>query len=344
MHLFFVLPESGENAAGCVAIHACTRNKFQHIFAFMKKTPFGRTGVDVSVLGFGGSPIGYEHTDRQRAGAILNLLLDSGVNLIDTAASYKESENVIGETIGKRRDQFILVSKCGTALPDLPGEKWSADLITRSIDRSLKNLKTEQIDVMLLHSCDLATLKKGEALGALVAAQKAGKIRFPGYSGDNEAARYAATLADVFVIETSVSITDQANIDMVLPMARQHKVGVLAKRPIANAAWKDSTKWPQVFKGYIQPYADRFAQMKLDLLELGFTGDDDQVWPEVALRFTLSQPGVQCAIIGTTNPDNARKNLTAADKGPLPPTIITKIRDAFTAAQKASGELWPGLQ
>lgn len=307
----------------------------------MKKVPFGRTGLEVSVLGFGGSPIGYLQTERQKAGTMLNFLLDSGVNLIDTAASYKESETVIGETVGHRRKEYILVSKCGHGMSEISAPAWSAENVTQTIERSLKRLKTDVIDVVFLHSCDLETLKKGDALRGLVLAHKAGKVRFPGYSGDNEAAAYAASLPEISVIETSVNIVDQANIDQVLPVVRKHNVGVLAKRPIANAAWRPMDEWPQVFLGYIQPYKDRFGKMKIDPKSLGFTGVADDVWPEIALRFTLSQPGVSCAIIGTTNPDNARANIAAANKGSLPVDVVGKIRQAF--AKASAGESWPGL-
>jgi aryl-alcohol dehydrogenase-like predicted oxidoreductase len=272
--------------------------------------------------------------------SILNLLLDSGVNLIDTAASYQGSEELIAQAIGHRRAQYTLVSKCGQKVPGVEGEDWSASLIAQTVDRALRRLKTDALDVMLLHSCDLKTLQKGEALGALVKAREAGKIRFAGYSGDNQAAAYAAGLADVAVIETSVNITDQANIDLVLPVTRKNNVGVLAKRPIANAAWKPTSEQPGFYGDYAKPYHDRFNQMKLNAKELG--GGGDESWAQIALRFTLSQPGLHTAIIGTTNPDNARANIAAASKGPLPADAVAKIRDAFARAQQAAGEKWTG--
>ncbi len=132
-----------------------------------KKRPFGKTGFEVSSLGFGGAPIGYLETDQGRVGQILNLMLDSGMNLIDTAASYPGSEEAIGKTVGHRRREFVLVSKCGSGLGDVNGEPWSASLIAHTVDRSLRHLKTDHLDVMLLHSCNLETLEHGEALGAL---------------------------------------------------------------------------------------------------------------------------------------------------------------------------------
>src|SRR5215212_12207233 len=145
----------------------------------MEKRRFGRTGLDVSVLGFGGAPVGFLKTDRERVGKMLNFMLDQGVNVIDTAASYEGSEEVIAETIGKRRDEFVLVSKAGGRVPGSEGGRdWSGEQISQSVDRSLRRLKTDRIDVLLLHSCSLEALQQGEALDALVKARDAGKIRF----------------------------------------------------------------------------------------------------------------------------------------------------------------------
>ena len=157
----------------------------------MNKITFGKTGLSVSTLGFGGAPIGFLQTDADRVAALLNTLLDAGVNFIDTAAAYAGSEEMIGKLVASRRDQLVLVSKCGQPSADLPGEAWSESRILATVDRTLKRLHTDRLDVMLLHSCDLPTLKKGEALGALVKAKNAGKIKFAGYSGDNQAAAFA---------------------------------------------------------------------------------------------------------------------------------------------------------
>lgn len=309
----------------------------------MEKRTFGRTGLQVSVLGFGGAPVGLLKKDQDDVARILNLLLDSGVNVIDTAISYAGSEEMIGNTVAHRRREYVLISKCGRKVEDADApkdaENWSAPLMTYSVDRSLRRLKTDVLDVMLLHSCDYETLKKGEALDALVKARDAGKVRFVGYSGDNETAAYAASLPDVTVIETSVSIADQANIDKVLPITRKNNVGVIAKRPIANGAWKEPSQQQGMYANYAQDYHDRLKAMKLSPKDLGFKGDQD--WAELALRFTLGQPGVHTAIIGTTKPENARRNIDAAKKGPLPPDATKKIRDAFRRADPE--EHWQGL-
>jgi aryl-alcohol dehydrogenase-like predicted oxidoreductase len=308
----------------------------------MLKTRFGKTNLEASPLGFGAAEIGFLKPERERAARVMNMLLDQGINVIDTAATYETSEEIIGQSVGHRRSQFILIGKCGQKVAGLDGEAWSPGLIAQTIDRSLNRLKTDALDVMLLHSCNEPTLRKGEALGALVKARQAGKVKFIGYSGDNQAAAYAATLADVAVIETSISIADQANIDIVLPLAREHDVGVLAKRPIANAAWKKTPEQPGFYGAYAQPYADRLAKMNLDPASLGFSGSPELAWPEMALRFTLSLAGANCAIVGTTNPEHVQRNLDFARKGSLKQDVVQKIRTAFTAAQ--GDESWPGLQ
>ncbi len=305
--------------------------------AIIKRT-LGRTGLDVSVLGFGAAPIGLLETEQQQITTILNELLDEGVNLIDTAASYAGSEEAIGKAVSHRRDEYVLVAKCGQEFDGLPGEEWSEEVILATVDRALKRLQTDCLDVMLLHSCSLEIFELGEALGALVKAREAGKIRFAGYSGDNEAVAVAAAHPDVAVVETSINITDQANIHGLLPVARQNNVGVIAKRPIANAAWKELSEQPGFYSDYAKTYHERFKAMGLTLEDLGVEGDED--WASVALRYTLSQPGVHTAIIGTTNPANARRNLEAAHGGPLSDEALQKIGDAFARAEKESGEKW----
>jgi aryl-alcohol dehydrogenase-like predicted oxidoreductase len=308
----------------------------------MNKTRFGKTELQVTPLGLGGAEIGFLKPERERAAKMLNLLLDEKVNVIDTAASYQTSEEFIGETIGHRRKEFVLISKCGNKIAGCDDADWSASLIAKSIDQSLRRLRTDVVDVMLLHTCDEPTLRRGEALGALVKARQAGKIRFAGFSGDNEIAAYAATLPEVAVVETSINLADQVNIDLVLPAARKHDVGVLAKRPVANAAWKNAKDQPGFYGGYAQRYHDRLAKMKLDPADLGFAGVPAELaWPELAIRFAISHPGVNTAIAGTASLENTARNIACTRKGALPADIVRKIRDTFNAAK--GDENWPGM-
>ena len=296
----------------------------------LPKRKLGKTDLDVSVVGFGAAPAAFLKHDRDAAADMIRGLLDRGVNLIDTATAYPGSHQFIGEYLSDRRDDYVLVSKVGSS-----GNKDSFDpkRVAKQVDDALKNMKTDRVDVMLLHSCPLDVLEADDALGALVEAREAGKIRFCGYSGDNEAAAFACRLPDIAVLETSVNIADQANIDKALPLAKTHDVGVIAKRPIANAAWKDLSEQKGMYQKYAADYTERLSKMDLDPSQFGLD------WAELALRFTLAQPAVTTAIIGTTNPDHAYPNLDLAAKGPLEAETVEQIRAAFA---QAADDSWTG--
>ncbi|HEX8340789.1 MAG TPA: aldo/keto reductase [Tepidisphaeraceae bacterium] len=297
-----------------------------------ERRPLGNTGYDVSPLGFGGAPSAFLKSDAPTTARMLESMIDNGMNLIDTAMSYPGSEEFIGNHLSHRRSEVVIVSKCGQRPPGSDAPAWSAAAISFAVDRSLRLLKTDHVDVMLLHTCDLQTLQSGEAIDALVEARRAGKIRFAGYSGDNEALAYAAAHEELAVLEASINIVDQKNIDLGLPIARENNKGVIAKRPVANACWKDPASQPGMYQKYSAGYSERLAKMNLTPADLGFDGDASAAWPEIALRFTLGQPGVSTAVVGTTNPVNAASNERFAARGPLDDVVVQKIRAAFAKA------------
>ena len=308
----------------------------------MDRIVLGKTDLSVSRLGFGAAPLGFLATPPGQVNKLVAVLLDEGVNLFDTAPMYVDAEEKLGAALAGRRDEAILVSKCGTKDADLPGEEWSAELITASIDRSLQRLKTDHLDLTLLHSCDLDVLQQDEAIDALIKARDAGKTTYIGYSGDNDAAAAAAAMDWVDVIETSVNISDQHNIEQVLPICQQHHVGVIAKRPIANAAWNPLNKQRGLYKEYARVYHERLNKMNVTPHELGYHGHTEIEWPEIALKFTLAIQGVDTAIVGTTSTVNALANIEAVLKNPLREEVVKKIRRAFKDAERASGEPWLG--
>lgn len=305
----------------------------------MDYATFGRTGLRVSRIAFGAGPIGYLGADPDQAAAVLDLLLERGVNVIDTAAGYLGSEELIGRAVGHRRPDFVLLSKCGKRLPDVDGEDWSADVVTRTVDRSLRRLRTDHLDVMLLHTCPLEVLERGEALEALLKAKAAGKIRFAGYSGDNAAAVRAAGLPGVDVLMCSLNLVDQANLEAAVPAAAAAGLGIIAKRTVANGAWKPLEAQEGIYRDYVKPYVERFRAMGLEPGDLGAEGPD--AWPELALRFTLALEGPQVLSIGTTKVASVEANLRILAKGPLPAEAVARIRAAF--AQARGGADWAGL-
>ena len=220
----------------------------------MEKRKFGKTDLEVLVLGFGGAEIGYDNSQTQEnVSQLLNAALDAGLNVIDTAAAYKTSEKLIGEAVGKRRKDFYLLTKCG-ALDGFTRSDWSKKGILETIETSLRNLKTDYLDIAQLHSCDSEILRRGEVVEALQRAQEKGYTRYIGYSGDNEDAKYAIEM-DVFdSLQTSVSIADQSPIDTNIQLAAEKGLGVIAKRPIANAVWRNKEKPSE---SYHHEYWDR---------------------------------------------------------------------------------------
>ena len=294
----------------------------------MKKHRLGNTDMEVSVLGFGGSEIGYQRISLSAAKKLLNKALEAGVNVIDTAECYITSEDLIGEALGKRRKDYYLFTKCGHergwSQPD-----WSAPSLLRSIERSLKRLKTDHLDLVQLHSCSLAELRKGEVIEALKRARERGYARFIGYSGDSQAARYAVESGAFDTLQTSISIADQEAIDLVLPLASQKNIGVIAKRPLANLAWHNGNLPPS--DSYGRVYWERLQKLKCDFLQT-----DLKEAVAIALRFTLTVSGVHTAIVGTAKSGRFAENAAIAAVGPLPKNLFDTIRARWREVARPS--------
>ena len=158
----------------------------------METRELGRTGLKISRLGVGLAEMGHLALDEKGTAArLLNTALDGGINFLDTAACYGNSEELIGKTVAGRRDEYVLATKAGHVTAGYEGKEWTAKTIRDSIERSLKRMKTDRVDLVQLHSCDVEILERGEVIQALLDAGQAGKTRFVGYSGDGESARWA---------------------------------------------------------------------------------------------------------------------------------------------------------
>jgi aryl-alcohol dehydrogenase-like predicted oxidoreductase len=292
--------------------------------------------MEVSVLGFGGAEIGFENASLETVEGLLKNALDAGLNVIDTAECYRGSEELIGQTVADRRKDFYLFTKCGHPNGAESSANWSSDSILQSIERSLQRLKTDHLDLVQLHSCSESELRHGEAIAALQTARERGHTRYIGYSGDHRAAHYAVECGAFDTLQTSINIADQEAIDLTLPRAREQQIGLIAKRPIANAAWKTGHK-------PIEPYQHEYWQ-RLNKLNYEFLHHVDQsanleATVSVALRFTLSVPGVHTAIVGTKNPERWEKNAALLNAGPLPENEFRAIRDRW---EEVAPRIWVG--
>jgi aryl-alcohol dehydrogenase-like predicted oxidoreductase len=306
--------------------------------ASIEKRVLGRTNLDVSVLGFGAAEIGFENTSRAAVDRLVATALDSGLNVIDTAECYKESEEKIGRALAGRRSSCFLFTKCGHAAGFRSGlivralnkvartltgharfgfQDWQRRTMEQSIERSLRLLGTGYLDVLQLHSCPEEVLRRGEVIETLQRARQSGKTRFIGYSGDGAAAMYAVQCGAFDTLQMSLNIADQRAIEVTLPEAVKRGMGIIAKRPIANAVWRNSNK-PE--NSYHHEYWDRLGKLKYDFLR------DATSSFGMALRFTLAIPGVHTAVVGTTNPERWRQNADAVAIGPLHPDEFESIR------------------
>ena len=298
----------------------------------MEKRKLGKTGLEASVLGFGGAEIGFNPNQTQDdVNNLLNSAIDAGLNLIDTAAGYLKSEQMIGEAVGNRRQEFYLISKCG-ALDGFTREDWSKKGILETIETSLRSLKTDYLDIAQLHSCSSEVLRQGDCIEALQRAQEKGYTRFIGYSGDNEDAKTAIELGVFDTLQTSVSIADQSPIDGNIALAASKGLGIIAKRPIANAVWRHDSKPPSP---YHHEYWDRIQKLKFDFLKKSL-----EEATAIALRFTLSIAGDNSLIVGTTQPQRWQENANYIAEGKLSAEEFQAIRDCWN---EIADESWVGM-
>jgi aryl-alcohol dehydrogenase-like predicted oxidoreductase len=277
---------------------------------------FGSTGLIVSTVGLGAGHIGSPEQDDGEVGRLLNAAADAGVTLFDTARGYGLSEERIGRHLAWRRNELVLSTKCGYGIDGTAD--WTYDCVAKGIDEALRRLATDRIDIMHLHSCPLHILERGEVIHALHDAINAGKVIVAAYSGEGDALDFAVNSGKFGSVQCSVNVCDQRCLDGQVKAALGNGLGVIAKRPNANAFWRFKD---QPHGEYCEDYWIRARAMELDPGELG--------WTEFALRFSAHAPGVSSVIVGTAKLRHLEENIAAVRKGPLPSGLVTELREHF---------------
>lgn len=288
----------------------------------------GKTGLAVSALGFGAGPLGDGRIEEAAADALVHAALDGGITLFDTAPSYGSSEERLGRALAARRREIVLATKGGYGVPGVPD--WTGEVIRLGIDAALGRLRTDVVDVFLLHSCDAGTLLRDDILHELERAKSAGKIRAAGYSGENDALAAAIASGRFDVVECSVSPFDRASLTSAVADAAARGIGVLAKRPLANGAWR-FTGAPAGASPDVRTYWERATAMQIDPSPL--------TWPEVCVRFAVFAAGVSSALVGTSSVPHLEEAALAVERGPLDAALRSRLDDAWN--MHASG--WPGV-
>ena len=291
--------------------------------ADLPKRELGRTGLRVTMLGYGamelrGAPRARDITETQ-AETILNAVLDSGINYIDTSVDYGMSEERIGRYISHRRDSYYLASKCGCLVgaPSAPRGQRSPHLFTRAnivagVEQSLARMKTDHLDVVQFHiSPSRQTLEESGAVEALLELKAAGKVRFIGMSGTLPHLKdhIAMGVFDVFQIPYSAVEREH---EAAISEAAGAGAGIVIRGGAAKGAPAEGKQTGLQWERWQRAQID-------DLL-------DGETPVEFILRFTFSHPDMDTTIVGTVNPAHLQSNLDALRKGPLPPALYAEAR------------------
>ncbi|MFP4356283.1 MAG: aldo/keto reductase [Phycisphaerae bacterium] len=283
----------------------------------IEKRTLGRTGLDVTILGYGAMELRHDKVDDEQASKLLNAVLDGGINFIDTAPDYGKSEDMIGKHIAHRRDEYILATKCGCPVPADPAQqephhKWSADRLMANIDSSLKRLKTDHVDIWQLHSGLPEEVEGTDVLEAMERARQQGKVRFLAYSTKGRAAgdQGKALLEhfvqwDIFDAMQVVFSALNGPTDALMNTARDRRKGLIV-RGLTNVKDEEWARWE--------------AQKMDDLLPDGCSRH------QFLLRFGFSHPALCTSIPGTANLDHLAENIAAAEQGPLDDALHLETR------------------
>ncbi len=276
-------------------------------------------------LGLGSGPLGDPALSDADAARLVDAALDLGVTLFDAAPSYGTAEERLGRALAGRRERAVLCTKLGYGVPGVAD--WTPDCIAAGVTQALARLHTDHVDVLVLHSCPVDVLERPGLVEALVAARDAGKVRAVGYSGDGDPLEAALSDPRLDAFECSVSVLDQEALAR-FAAPRPQRPLVIAKRPLANAPWRESAA-PDAPDRRI--YFERFRA--LDVITGGLA------WDEVFLRFAAFAPGVDAALVGTSRVAGVERAAECVARGPLPATLQDALRGWFAA----HGARWHGV-
>lgn len=285
----------------------------------------GRTGLEVTALGFGamevrGAP-GGPPIDDDDAGRLLNAVLDSGINFVDTSIDYGRSEELIGKFLAHRRSEYVLASKCG-CVPGAPqGSEHvhTADNIRKGIEHSLRTLRTDHLDLVQFHRS--LTRQEFIAEGALeeaLALRDEGKVRFVGVSAILPTLEEQIDMGVFDAFQIPYSALQREHED-VIARASEAGMGIIIRGGVARGATDDWERrsYYMVSNETMRGYWD---QARLDELLDGMTRT------AFMLRFTLSHPGLDTTIVGTSSTEHLDANVAAAAQGPLPEDVLAEAK------------------
>lgn len=293
--------------------------------AVLQKRKLGRTGLDVTVLGYGamelrgpgaairnGRPLAPGQTSK-----VLNAVLDAGINFIDTSIDYGVSEESIGNAIANRRREYYLASKCGCNVdPAGPRHVYTRKNITEGVELSLKRMKTDHLDLVQFHGAPPAD-QRDEAIATLQDLKRQGKARFIGVSTALPEAANLLKLGAFDTLQIPYSALEREH-EAFMTQAAQAGVGTVIRGGIARGepghGLADPDRWKTWDKAKLGDLLDGMSQF------------------EFLLRFTISHPDLHTTIVGSMDAEHVLLNAAAAAKGPLPAGLYAEAKRRLAAA------------
>lgn len=297
----------------------------------MKYRTLGKTGLEVSELGMGGLFVSSFGAAREEGVRAVRRALELGVNYVDTAPGYRDSEEVLGEALEGVPQPYILSTKLG-GRPQ-PFDAQDVDALRASVETSLRLLKRDQVDILMIHEpdrpgqynwypdwerfhgpvCELLDELKGEGI-----------IRFTGLGGTTAYTlpHIIATGAyDVMLTAFNYSLLWQEATIAVLPEAMRQRMGIIIGSPLQQGALaRPYTE--QVERGARWLSPPRRAQF---VRLYALVRDLDMSLPELALRFVISNPDISTVLMGARSVEEVEQNVHSVGKGPLPDDVLAEI-------------------
>lgn len=311
----------------------------------MKYRTLGRTGIEVSEVGYGAWGIGgiqWTGGDDDEAVRALNLAIDNGLNFIDTALAYGggHSERLVGKVARSRSEQIYIATKVPPKNQQWPAqavsleEVFPADYIIQCTEKSLRNLGVETIDLQQLHVWHDNWAERTEWVEALLKLREQGKVRYFGISiNDYQPTNVIKALrtGQIDAVQVIYNIFEQAPQDELYPVCQELNIGVLARVPFdeggLTGAIRPDTAFPEDdFRSFFfrgdrkQKVFDRVEKLKSLLSEEATT------LPELALRFTLSHDAVSTVIPGMRSTKHVMSNIACSDGRKLSAELLDQLK------------------
>ena len=315
----------------------------------MQYRKLGRTGWNVSSISFGTWAVGAEWgaVNDQESLAALHRALDKGVNLFDTADVYGDgrSERLLAQLRSERSEPFYVATKAGRRLDPHVAGGYNRENITAFVERSLRNLKTDTLDLLQLHCPPTPVYYMPEVFEVLDDLTNAGKLRYYGVSGEKvEEALKAIEYPGVQSVQIIFNMFRQRPRDLFFAEADRRQVGILARLPLSSGMLSGKLNVNSRFAANDHRAFNRHGEL-FDRGET-FSGLDYEIglqavealrphvpsgmtMAEMALRWILMFPAITCAIPGAKRPEQVDENLQAADLPPLSDETMSAIEDIY---------------